>query len=239
MKKLLYVLPIIGLLFFTSCDKEESNEIIESSAKDTVDSVKGLYDFHKDIAFNSEQGSQGIMRIYSNSESTIEDYSSQHLKLVEIAESETLQQALVRQKIKEPNNTTKDEESDNKFNSEEASDSGIAFQLISVTKRNPNVRYAVSFYHPEKNTKVSWSYFTHYSGIGQTIATIDRHSALRRVYYGLKHKAYSTSVWSILRTEWTFLSNGNSFSIIRNPSYQFRMRVKTKSSSAYTVNFDN
>ncbi|WP_299433939.1 hypothetical protein [uncultured Aquimarina sp.] len=31
MKKLLYILPLIGLLFFISCDKDQSNEIIDET----------------------------------------------------------------------------------------------------------------------------------------------------------------------------------------------------------------
>jgi len=238
MKKLFYALPIIGLLFFASCEKDESKEIIDESAIEAIDLEKDLYRFHKDIFIASNEGSEAIMRVYSNSEAAVASYSSDHLKLVETSLDETVSEGLVRQDIKDNSTDIALEEGTDDFDAKEAGGVGIAFKLIEVTKRNPNVNYSVSFYHPENIAK-GWSFWTHYSGIGQTIATIDRHSAFRRVYFGLKHKRYSSSTWSILRSEWSYLSNGSSYSIIRNPSYQFRFRVKSKRSSAYTVNFSN
>jgi len=239
MKKLFYALPVIGLLFFTSCEKDQTNEIVEETAVEIADLEKDLYDFHKDVMITSEGGSQAIMRVYSNSESAVAAYSNENFELVETFKNESLSEGLIRQKIKNNNNSIEELEEDiDEINEKDSPGAGIAFKMVSITNKNPDVNYSVSFYHPENIAK-GWSFWTHYSGIGQTIATIDRHSAFRRVYFGLKHKRYSTSTWSILRSEWSYLSNGGSYSIIRNPSYQFRFRVKSKRSSAYTVNFSN
>ncbi|WP_298546951.1 hypothetical protein [uncultured Aquimarina sp.] len=239
MKKLFYALPVIGLLFFTSCEKEESNEIVDNAIAEPIDLEKDLYDFHKDVKITSEGGSEAIMRVYSNSEAAVASYTSEHFKLVETLKSETLSEGLIRQNIKDDSDISLEQEEEmTDFDTKENAGAGIAFKMVSVAKTNPNVNYSVSFYHPENIAK-SWSFWTHYSGIGQTIATIDRHSALRRVYFGLKRKAYSTSGWAIMVSEWRFLSNGNSYSLTANTNYQFRFRVKSKRSSAYTVNFSN
>ncbi|WP_299259215.1 hypothetical protein [uncultured Aquimarina sp.] len=239
MKKSFYVLPIIGLLFFASCDKDESNEIAEEAVVESIDLEKDLYDFHKDVMITSDGGSQAIMRVYSNSETAVNSYTSEHFKLVETLKNESLSEGLIRQNIKDGNDVSLEEEKEmTDFDTKENAGTGIAFKMVSVTNTDPNVNYSVSFYHPENIAK-SWSFWTHYSGIGQTIATIDRHSALRRVYFGLKRKAYSTSGWSIHVSEWRFLGNGNSYSLTANTNYQFRFRVKSKRSSAYTVNFSN
>lgn len=238
MKKLFYALPVIGLLFFVSCDKDETNEIIDGSAVEAIDTDKSLYDFHKDIVITSNEGSEAIMRVYSNSEAAISSYSSEHLKLVETSQNETLSEGLVRQNIKDDSTDMTLEQDTDDINAKEAAGVGIAFKMMEVTKRNPNVNYSVSFYHPENLAK-GWSFWTHLSGYGQTIATIDRHSATRRVYFGLKRKAYSTSGWAIHVSEWRKLSNGQSYSLTAHTNYQFRFRVKSKRSSAYTVNFSN
>jgi len=240
MKKVLYVLPMIGMLFFTSCDKDESGEIIEATAITVDDSLKGLYDYHKDIMIQSVEGSEAVMRVYANSKQSISMYTKANITLVEIVEGETLKQSLNRQGIMSESSQAIEEEGYQDFEKTQESAEDIAFQLLHVTKKNVGVRYAISFNHPDDTAKLApWRYYTHYSTPNQEkIAEIARHSVFRRVYYGLKYKAYSGSSWNTIQNEWKKVKNNESFSHTKNPCYQFRMRVKTKKNSAYTVTFD-
>lgn len=241
MKKLFYALPIFGLLFFASCDKDESNEIIDESAITSDFSLKDIYDFQKDITISSEEGSTGVVRIYANNQSALTNYSTENLSLMEIHSTETLKESLVRHNIMDLTETAIDsEEGDAKDVSFEETGNDIAFELVQLTKANPNSKYAINFNHPQTNTsKASWQYYTHYSSVNQAqIAEIARHNFWRRVYYGLKYKAYSNSSWATIQNEWKLISNNQSFSHTKNPCYQFRFRVKTKNNSAYTVTFD-
>ncbi|MGY3792439.1 hypothetical protein [uncultured Aquimarina sp.] len=241
MKKLFYALPIFGLLFFASCDKDESNEIIDESAITSDFSLKDIYDFQKDVTISSEEGSTGVVRIYANNQSALTNYSTENLSLMEIHSNETLKESLVRHNIMDLTETTIDsEEGDAKDASFEETGNDIAFELVQLTKANPNSKYAINFNHPQTNaSKASWQYYTHYSSVNQAqIAEIARHNFWRRVYYGLKYKAYSNSSWATIQNEWKLISNNQSFSHTKNPCYQFRFRVKTKNNSAYTVTFD-
>ncbi|MFD2563495.1 hypothetical protein [Aquimarina rubra] len=241
MKKLFYVLPIIGLLFFTSCDKDESNEVMNESAITPEFSLKSIYDFHKDVTITSEEGSTGVVRVYANNEAALIGYSNTNLSLMEINQNETLKQSLVRHNKMDLTKPDTDENvSDEKSASLEEAGNDIAFELIQLTKANPNSKYGINFDHPQNNiAKASWQYYTHYSSVNQAqIAEIARHNFWRRVYYGLKYKAYSNSSWATIQNEWKSISNNQSFSHTKNPCYQFRMRVKTKNNSAYTVTFD-
>ncbi|AXT57277.1 hypothetical protein J8L88_01365 [Aquimarina sp. MMG015] len=241
MKKLFYALPIIGLLFFISCDRDESNEIMEESALETEFSLNSVYDFHKDVTVTSEEGSTGIIRIHANNETALINYSSINLSLMEINANETLKQSLVRHNKMDLTQPDVDKETDDQKNvSYEESGNDIAFELIQLTRANPTSKYAINFNHPQTNTsKASWQYYTHYSSVGESqIAEIARHSVWRRVYYGLKYKAYSGSSWATIQNEWKKINNNQSFSHTKNPCYQFRMRVKTKKNSAYSVTFD-
>ncbi len=241
MKKVLYVLPIIGMLFFMSCDKDEATiEAIDETAIEVDTTIKGIYDFHKDIMIQSKEGSEALVRVYANSEQSITGYTKANMTLVEIEEDETLKQSLKRQHIMNEGSNRVSEEESMDVDKAEISGGDIAFQLVAITKRNAGVRYAISFNHPDDNTsRASWKYYTHYSTPNQEkIAEIARHSVVRRVYYGLKYKAYSNSSWNTIQNEWKKVSNNESFSHTKNPCYQFRMRVKTKKNSAYTVTFD-
>ncbi|WP_378180069.1 hypothetical protein [Aquimarina sp. SS2-1] len=241
MKKLFYALPIIGLLFFASCDQDESNDVIDESAITSEFSLKNIYDFYKDVSITSEEGSTGIVRIYANNKNALINYSNANLTLTEISQDETLQQSLERHNKLDATQPDKSVDlSDEKESEIEETGNDIAFELIQLIKANPSSKYAINFDHPQNNVaKASWQYYTHYSSVGEAqIAEIARHNFWRRVYYGLKYKAYSNSSWATIQNEWKSISNNQSFSHTKNPCYQFRMRVKTKNNSAYTVTFD-
>lgn len=241
MKKLFYALPIIGLLFFASCEKEASNEIMDESVLEAEFSLKDIYSFHKDVAISSEEGSTGVVRIYSNNENSLNHYSNANLSLMDINQNETLKQSLERHhKIDLTQPEVDVEMNDEKSTSFEENGNDIAFELVALTKADPNAKYAINFDHPQTSiAKAGWNYYTHYSSAGQSqIAEIARHSVWRRVYYGLKYKAYSGSSWATIQNEWRKINNNQSFSHTKNPCYQFRMRVKTKKNSAYSVTFD-
>lgn len=239
MKNLFYVLPILGLLFFASCEKEETSEFVDETQSSTV---AKLYDFHKDITIASEEGSKALIRVYSNSETSLQEYSAENLSLLEIKPNETLKQSLVRHQLMDLslNNVEEDMDDPKDASFDEEINNDIGFELLTVINRNPNVKYAINFNHPNINeTKASWQYYTHYSSPNEAqIAEIARHSVWRRVYYGLKYKAYSSSSWATIQNEWKLIKNNQSFSHTKNPCYQFRMRVKTKKNSAYSVTFD-
>ncbi|WP_299435799.1 hypothetical protein [uncultured Aquimarina sp.] len=241
MKKLFYALPIIGLLFFTSCDKDESNEVMDESAVTSEFSLKSIYDFHKDITITSDEGSTGTVRVYANDENSLADYSSENLTLMEINQNETLKQSLIRHNKLDLTQPDTDEDiDDQKSDSFEENGADIAFELVALTKANSASKYAINFNHPQNDyAKASWGYYTHYSSVNQAqIAEIARHNFWRKVYYGLKYKAYSNSSWATIQNEWRLIKNNQSFSHTKNPCYQFRMRVKTKKNSAYSVTFD-
>lgn len=242
MKKLFYVLPMLAVLFFTSCEKEETNEYADETQLTAESPITKLYDFHKDITITSTEGTKALVRIYSNSASDLNEYSSKNLNLMEIRSDETLKQSLIRHQIVDTSldhaEGDLEEEKGNTFDEDAGND--IGFQVIEVFNPNPDAKYAINFNHPDTNAaKLSWKYYTHYSSPNQAqIAEIARHSVWRRVYYGLKYKAYSGSSWATIQNEWRKISNNQSFSHTKNPCYQFRMRVKTKKNSAYSVTFD-
>ncbi|PKV51777.1 hypothetical protein ATE84_3875 [Aquimarina sp. MAR_2010_214] len=240
MKKLLLVFPILGMLFFASCDRDETNETTDITGETEIEEVKSLYDFHTDIKIQSDEGSEAIMRVFSNSEQELSNYSNKNMMLVEIGNKETLKQSLTRHGVVQEGQENSSEEEKNidlPQNDDNIVDD-IAFQLVKITKRNPNVKYAVSFIHPETNSsKASWKTYTHLSPVNSKFAEILRHSVVRRVYYGLRFKEHSYNSWTNIVSEWKKVKNGQSFSHHKDPCYQFRMRVKTKKRSAYTVSF--
>ena len=239
MKKILYALPILlGSLFLASCDQDEAIEEIDNSAIALESSLDKLYAYQKDITINSEEGSQAVVRVFSNNLNDVTAYSDANIRLVEIQAKESLNESLLRNNLIDLSEEKSD--SDDVSDPDIASDSGIAFQLLHVNKSKEGVRYALSFNHPETSiAKADWQYYTHYSSPNQeTIAEISRNSLWRRVYYGLKYKAYSGSSWATIQNEWKLVPNNSSYSHTKNPCYQFRMRVKTKKSSAYSVTFD-
>lgn len=102
------------------------------------------------------------------------------------------------------------------------------------------IKTAVSFFHPTTASRASWGYYTHYSTAQQNLeqsVSIARHNFWKKVYYGLSYKAYSNYSWGVIQNEWRKLSNNQSVSYTRNPCYQFKVRIKTKKTSAYSVNF--
>lgn len=224
----------IGLLF--SCNKSEVLDVDNNAATASTE----VYECTKDITF-SHNNSQATLRVHAHTEAALAAYSSRNFKLVEVQANETLEEALIRMKIVEPTQgENPDEAQDALLHAENEIASELAFELIKISNPVEGSHYAVSFFHPELNNRASWQYFTHYSTASQNLqehADIARHSFWRRVYFGLKYRPYSSSNWSVLQNEWRKLSNNQTMSYTRTPCYQYRARVKTKKSSAYTVSF--
>lgn len=236
-------LAVLFISAVISCTKETSIIDPNNAASTTDLSSAGKDDgftFQKDVQIRSANA-QATIRVFARSNSDLDQYDATNFKLVEILGEESLEAALVRQEIMNPDEGKNREEANDPLNVEEAEVlSSFGFQLIEVSNADPNRRYAVSFLHPEDNSRASWQYFTHYSTAQQNLeqnCDIARHSFWRKVYHGLKYRAYSSSNWSVIQSEWRKLSNNQTMSYTKNPCFQYRARVKTKKSSAYTVSF--
>ena len=228
------------LWLFSSCKKEGLDTSIKQSDIIVEPAPEALYGFYKDIIISSPEGHQGTMRVYSDDESGLNNYDSRNFKLIEVFNGETLQDALVRNNIMDLTEGENEEElEDDDMILEEEFKSDYAFQLIK-SPVSSNGSFAVSFFHPiNDNPRDPWQYFTHYSAAAQNLEqTVDitRHSFWRRVYYGLRYKVYSTSNWSTIQNEWKKIKNNQTISHTKNPCYQYRARIKTKNSNAYSKN---
>lgn len=229
-----FTILTMGLLF--SCNKSEVLDLDNNATTASVD----VYTYTKDITFKNDN-SEATIRVHAHTEAALTAYNSRNFKLVEVQANETLEEALVRLKIVDPTQgENPDEAQEDVLHSENEVASELAFELVKVSNPVEGSHYAVSFFHPELNNRASWQYFTHYSTASQNLlehADIARHNFWRRVYFGLKYRPYSNSGWNVVQNEWRKLSNNQTMSYTRTPCYQYRARVKTKKSSAYTVSF--
>lgn len=234
-KLFLMALTAISMSLAISCNERE----VITLANNTQAEEDKEFLFSKDISIRLGS-TEGVMRVHANTELALEEYSARNFQLVEVRATESLTDALVRNKTIDLNEEAPDESEDSEMGREDEVASSLAFELIEIKNKNTDSHYAVSFLHPNNNSRASWQYFTHYSTAAQDLeptADIARHSFWRRVYHGARYRSSSTSNWSTLQTEWRKLSNNQTMSYIKKPCYQYRIRVKTKKSSAYTVSF--
>lgn len=227
---------MVSLVF--SCQKNELAEI-----QNEVPNVaqEDQYAFSKELAITLNQ-TEAIVRIHANTEWDLAAYSAENFQLVEVKNTESLEKALLRQGVMETSrhDNTKEEQDDESFTNEPEVASTLAFELVEINGKKDGSHYAISFFHPESSRKASWQYFTHYSTANGSVdehCDIARHSVWRRVYYGLKYRRLASSNWSVIQNEWRKLSNNQTASYTRTPCFQYRARIKTKRSSAYTVSF--
>jgi hypothetical protein len=233
-KLFLMALTIISMSLITSCEED-----VITLANDTQTEENKEFLFSKDVLIQLGN-TQATMRVHANTELELEGYTARNFQLVEVKADESLTNALVSNKTVDLNEENLDETQEPTMHTEEPVASSLAFELVQIENKNAGSHYAVSFLHPGDNARASWQYFTHYSSAVQNLepnASIIRHSALRRVYFGATYRSSSTANWSTLQSEWRKLSNNQTVSYSKTPCYQYRITVKTKKSSAYSVSF--
>lgn len=232
------ILTLIGMNAIISCNKEELIGTTDNNQVEVEQTKEYL--FSKDVVINTGN-TQAIMRVHANLKEDLAEYSARNFQLVEVKATESLKDALVRNNIINLRDVEDPSEKQEPLvHTENEVASSLAFELVEVENKNQGSHYAVSFFHPTNNSRASWKYYTHYSTAQQNLephVDIARHSFWRRVYFGLKYRASSSSNWSVLQNEWRKLSNNETRSYNKNPCYQYRARIKTKKSSAYTVSF--
>lgn len=233
-------ISLIALSLAFSCQKDEITQTITEQEEFSSVTKSNDFDLYKDVTLSVNR-TTAILRIHANTQEDLDAYTPDNFALVEVIGSERLEDALIRARIMDPNPPhNPDEDGDLPFITEPDVRSSMGFEVLRINNPDPNNHYAVSFFHPAEGTKAGWQYFTHYSIAGLNVnqhCDIARHSVWRRVYYGLKYMSSSTSNWSVLQNEWRKLSNNQTMSYTRTPCFQYRARVKTKKSSAYTVSF--
>ncbi len=250
--KLFYALMVLVMLSSTSCvrdDVEDLNQI--QSGLIFEPEPEEFYQFYKDVEFYSiDRNESGVMRVYADIENDLNDYNSNDFTLVKIFEGETLLEALDRIGYVNNQKEAIDANEISEQELEEDFKSPVAFKFISNSKCE-NCNYAVTFFYPSEgglqnpeslSSRGGWKYYTHYSAAGQGLeesVDITRHSWWRRVYYGLRNKAYGSSGWSTIQNEWKKIKNNETVSYTRNPCYQYRARIKTKRNTAYSINFSD
>lgn len=185
--------------------------------------------FSKDITILDESGQNSIvMRVSAADKSLIEQYSAANFVFTALKKGE----ALVFPR-------TNGTEEDDVVTDNDVVAQSISFEVVQRTLAQEFSKIAITFKHPDTQSRASWAEYTHESQINvDQTAFITRHSATRRVFFGLKYKSTSGSGWSTIVSEWLKLSNNQSYSTDRNPCYQFKFRVRTKKQSAYTVYFE-
>lgn len=228
-------LTAISMSLAISCNERE----VITLANNTAAEEGKEFLFSKDISLQLGN-TQATMRVHANTEIALEGYSPRNFQLVEVKAGENLTDALVRNKTLDLNENNPNEIQEPEMHTEEDVASSLAFELVGLENEKAGSHYAVSFFHSGDNSRASWQYFTHYSTAAQNLeqnANIARHSALRRVYFGATYRSLSSSNWSTLQNEWRKLSNNQTVAYSKTPCYQYRIRIKTKKSSAYTVSF--
>lgn len=229
----LILVAFVATALFSSCTREEANP-----SKPQATNYKQEYSKRIQLFDKSGQNAV-IIRVSSEDQSLVEQYSSKNFEVVPIRKGQSLNEA-----VQAYYGTRNEDQESLEEASEEAyvDAANISFEIISMELSEEHINIGLTFIHPEDNSlRASWKYYTHYSAAGQGLeqtASIERHSFWRRVYFGMYYKAYSWSGWSTIISPWRKLSNNDSYSANRNPSYQFKVRVKTKKSSAYTVSFE-
>lgn len=234
-KLFLMAFTAISMSLAISCNEREVITLAnETQAEDDKEFL-----FSKDVSIQLGN-TEATMRVHANTELALEGYSARNFQLVEVKASESLEDALVRNKTMDLNDAATDDAQEEAPDVEGAVEASLSFELLEVKNPVAGSHYAVSFLHPTNNNRAAWEIFTHKSVAGQNLqrnAFITRHSATRRVYYGVEYKPYSSSNWTNIISRWRSLSNNSSMTVQRNTVYQYDVTVQTKSSSAYTVSF--
>lgn len=206
------------------------NACKNSNTEVNVPTADASQEFSKNITIFDKSGQNSIvMRVSAGDQSLINQYTAANFEFTALKKGESLPKP----------QTTGTEENEEVADDNAATAQHISFEVIERSLAPEFSKIAVTFKHPEGQSRADWGYYWHYSqvNVDQT-AFITRRNFWKRVYFGLKYKPSSTSSWSTIVSEWYKLSNNQTYNVERNPCYQFRFHVKTKKQSAYTVNFE-
>ncbi|WP_075343601.1 hypothetical protein [Tenacibaculum agarivorans] len=229
-----------GLLFFAmsvvlmlaSCSSENEPEL-------NLDDTNQQTTYIKDITiFDESKENSIVMRVSADDPSIVENYSKDNFKIIPVPIGKTTAEVLTNINVADEEETNGYIESDAQAIAVNAPE--INFETISKNLNSGIKNVAITFLHPENNDyRASWSVYTHTSDQDiDHVAFITRHSVTRRVYIGLEYKPYSTSSWSSIIAAWKKLKNKDVVNEQRSICHQFKLRVKTKKSSAYTYSFE-
>ncbi|HPE18766.1 MAG TPA: hypothetical protein P5200_14025 [Tenuifilaceae bacterium] len=235
-KSLNYITIFFGaitcfLLLFYSCQKEEDKFSIMNTS---------TLKFQKDVQVADETRENTItIRVSSNDESLPLLYSEKNFKLIPIYEGKSSCETI--NSIYTDNYSTEYTEQESNEENSKVSVNPISFEIISQ-KLAENVKgIAITYMHPDFGDDKGEQYFWHYS---QAIQNLERTASICDthwwwdVHFGLKYKAYSTSSWSTVVSEWTKVPNKDCTTKTKDIIYQYQMHVRCRRSSAYTVTFE-
>lgn len=228
--KTLLFFAISATLILSSCSKEDEQGLNNTDNQTT---------FSKEITLQDESGENSIvMRVSSDDPSLVENYSKDNFKITAVPFGKTTAEVL--NTIYDTNDEASSEDLENDADVSTVNAPEVNFETISKNLKDGIKNVAITFSHPESNDdRASWKIYTHTSDINiDHVAFITRHSVTRRVYVGLEYKATSASSWSSIISAWDKLKNKEVINEYKSTCYQFKMRVKTKKSSAYTYSFE-
>ncbi|WP_299465836.1 hypothetical protein [uncultured Microscilla sp.] len=212
----------LALIVMLNACKNSEKEVSVPAANDSQK-------FSKNITVFDKSGQNSIvMRVSADDKSLIEQYTAANFVFTALKKGET---------IARPQTTGTEENGETEDNAANAQH--VSFEVMQRSLAPEFSKIAITFNHPDDQSRASWKYYWHYSQANvDKSAFIERHNMWRRVFFGLKYRPNSGSSWSTIVSTWYKLSNNQSYSVDRNPCYQFRFHVKTKKQSAYTAYFE-
>ncbi|MFO7867977.1 MAG: hypothetical protein R6U95_01600 [Bacteroidales bacterium] len=226
---------IIFFMNITSCSKDDK-------INDNSQQLHEPINFSKEIQLYDASGENSvIMQVSSKDTSLVAMYSADNFEIIPIKQGQTTSEA-----IKEYYGSTSQEvssdyeqDSDGDFAENGTESSSISFEVISKDLSAETRNVAVTYVHPDDgDERAKWRYYDHYSF--DDCVTITRVSFWRRVYVGVYCKKKSPySSWSTITGAWYKLRNNEQHNKCEVGSYRLKARVKTKKSSAYTIEFDD
>jgi len=224
MKKIHFsIFTIVALMFVLNACNNSKSEVQPAFSEDALTFTKDV------VVYDQIKQNSVTIRLSAADKSLLDEYDATNFVLTALKKGQKI--AATQQ--------DQGQEADSDLETDENPSPGIAFEVVQRNLSAEFTKVAVTFKHPQTDSRKKWGYYWHYSqaGVDHT-ASIDRSNAWRRVFFGLKYKQTSTSSWSTIVSEWRKLGNNDTYTAERATSYQFRFRVKTKKQSAYTVYFE-
>ncbi|MFW5852011.1 MAG: hypothetical protein ACOCWB_07300, partial [Bacteroidota bacterium] len=217
----------------TSCEKED-DALVPTNTDPNVRYSRDLQLYDK-IGENSV-----VMRVSSDEQSLLELYSADNFEIIPIKNGQNLDEALFEHYGEiNPISADSDGNVDDDMSTLDENAQVISFQIISKQLDDGVDNIAVNYVHPDDgDERAKWRYYDHYGF--EDYVTITRVSFWRRVYCGVYYQKTSPlSSWSTIVGTWYKLSNNEQVNKGEVGSYRIKARIKTKKSSAYTIEFDD
>ncbi len=226
----LFIAVVSFALLFNSCSKEEE-ELIQQNTNDNLE-------YSKDIQLYDKSGDNSVMmRVSSDDQSFVELYSTDNFEVIPVKVGQSVDEVL--EEYYGPQDDPEDVEEDVDTDSEglDNEEPSIAFEIVSKDLKDGIQNVLITYLHPDDgDDRAKWRYYDHYSY--HDYVTITRVSFWRRVYLGVYYQANSySSPWSTITGTWYKLSNNEQHNKGKVGSYRLKARIKTKKSSAYTIEF--